>query len=243
MVIFVQIKSFKVYMFFIIKCMSLFAIIAFALSLLDYLDPTSKNLMTFMDTHIRNSGILGMFGFMLLSAILSSFFVPRQLLSLVGGYAYGVVLGTLIVTVGVTFGCFLTFVYSRVLLQKVVQRKLGLRIVWMEHLFSKNPFGMALSIRIIPVGSNVILNMIAGVTKIPIVPFCLGSGIGYIPQNFVSALLGTSVRANSLLNAIIAGILYFVGLLVGLWLFKRYKPENTLGIKNTIKSILKPSAV
>lgn len=241
MVMIVQNKSFKVYIFFLIKCISLFAIVAFAVILLDYIDPTSENLMAFMDTYIRKYGVWGMLGFMFLSALLSSFFVPRQLLSFVGGYAYGTILGALIVTIGVTIGCFLTFVYSRIMLQKIVQKKLGLRIVWMEHLFSKNPFGMALSIRIIPVGSNVILNMVAGVTKIPIIPFCLGSAIGYIPQNVVSALLGTGMRSDSLLHASLAGILYLLGLLIGLWLFKRYKPENTLGFRSTIRAILKPS--
>ena len=236
-------KQFRIYALFLIKVLSLFAIVAFAVVLLKQINPTSETLSTFVDTHILRYGIWGMFAFAILSSVLSSFFVPRQLLAFVGGYAYGVWLGTLIVTVGVTLGCFLTFIYSRLMIQKIVQRKLGLRIAWMEHLFSKNPFGMALSIRVIPVGSNVLLNMLAGVTKISTIPFCLGSAIGYIPQNLVSALLGTGMRADPLVRVSIAALLYGIGIIVGLWLFKKYKPDNSMGLKTIIRSILKPHTV
>jgi uncharacterized membrane protein YdjX (TVP38/TMEM64 family) len=236
-------KYFRVYVLFLVKSISFFAIIAFAIALLDYLEPTSETLTVFMDTYVKRYGIWGMIGFMLLSSLLSSFFVPRQVLSFVGGYAYGIWLGTFIVTFGVTLGCFLTFVYSRCMAQKVVQKKLGTRIAWLEHLFSKNTFGMALSIRVLPVGSNVLLNMIAGVTKIPLVPFCLGSALGYIPQNFVSALLGTGMRADPLLRMSIAGVLYVFGIMVGLWLFRRYRPDEKADIKSIIRGILKPHSI
>jgi len=241
MVIAVKNKYINMDALFLIKSISLFAIIAFAIALLDYIEPTSEALSVFMDTHIRSYGIGGMIAFMFLSSVLSSFFVPRQLLSFVGGYAYGVLLGAFIVTLGAGLGCFLTFLYSRFMLQKLVQKKFAFRIAWLEYLFSKNPFGMALSIRILPVGSNVLLNMIAGVTKIPIGPFCLGSLIGYIPQNFVSALLGTGIRAEPFLRTSIAVALYVLAIVIGLWLFRKYRPDNNSDLKSIIRAILKPN--
>ena len=239
----IQNKYSKMYALFLIKSVSLFVIVASAVALWDYLEPTSETLSVLMDMYISSYGVWGMVFFMFLCAVLSMFFVPRQVLSFVGGYAYGIWLGTLIATIGVTLGCFLSFVYSRFMVQKLVQQKFGLRIAWLEHLFSKNPFGMALSIRVIPVGSNVLLNMVAGVTKIPLVPFCLGSGLGYIPQNLVSALLGSGMREDPLLRVSLAAILYAFGIVVGLLLFRRYRPDEHSSLKSIVRGILKPRSM
>ncbi len=233
-------RQLKLYIFFLLKCFSLGIIIAFAIFLLDFLKPSIETLSVFVDNFILKYGISGMLGFTMLCAVLSCFFVPRQVLSFVGGYAYGALLGMLIVTIGVSLGCFMTFLYTRFLAQGFIQKKFGLRIAWLEHLFSKNAFGMAVSIRILPVGSNVLLNMVAGVTKIPLIPFCLGSAIGYIPQNLIFALLGTGVRVDPLFRTGLAGLLYLLGILFGLWLFKVFRPDDNTNLKYIIRSIFKP---
>ncbi len=232
----------KKYIFFIAKCASLAAIVAFAVFLLDFLQPSIDTLSSLVDQLISKYGILGMLTFVFLCAILSCFFVPRQVLSFVSGYAYGAVLGTLIVTFGVSIGCLCTFLYTRFIAQNFIQKKFGMRIAWLEHLFSKSPLGMAISIRIIPVGSNVLLNMVAGVSKIPLIPFCLGSAIGYIPQNLIFALLGTGVRVDPLLRTGLAGALYVGGIIGGLWLFKIFRPSKNTNLKYIVRSIFKPNS-
>lgn len=232
-------KIHKLLFIFFIKGITFFIILTFAVILLDYLEPDIATLSDFMDMYIREFGFFGMFVFMLLCAVLSSFFVPRQVLSAVGGYAYGPLLGTIIVTLGVSFGCFMTFLYARFLLQEFVQKKLAQRIYWLEHLFSKNPFGMSMSLRFIPIGSNVFLNMFVGVTKVPVLSFTLGSAIGYIPQNLVAALLGSGLRADPWVRTSLAVLLYVFGVLAGIWFFRKYRPDDNINFKTLLKSIFK----
>lgn len=233
-------KAYKFFFIFFLKGASFLVVCAFALILLDYLNPDTETLSTFMDMYIRQYGVVGMVVFLFLCTLLSSFFVPRQVLSAVGGYVYGTCLGTFIVTIGVSLGCFLTFLYSRFLLQEFVQKKGAHRVAWLEHLFSKHPFGMAMSLRFIPVGSNVFLNMLAGVTKMPVMAFTLGSAIGYIPQNLVTALLGSGLRADPWVKSSLAGLIYVLGIIVGIWLFRKYRPNKETNVKSILKGIFKP---
>ncbi len=218
--------------------MSVLALLTLGFYMWDVLEPSAQSLSSFVDEYILEKGVAGMLFFTVLSALLSCFFVPRQVLSFVGGYAYGVFWGTLLVTVGASVGCLLTFLYTRFLGFNYMQKKFHTRILWLENLFSKNAFGMALTIRILPVGSNVLLNMLAGVSKIPLTAFCFGSAIGFIPQNLVSALLGSGLRVDPFIRVGFAALLYGGGLLFGLWLFTRFRPQNGATIKSIIHSLI-----
>ncbi len=230
------------YVFFLLKSLSFILIVGTAILLWDFLEPSIDTLSGFMDRFIMDYKFYGMIFFVFLSAILSCFFVPRQVLSFVGGYAYGVFWGMFIVTIGAGIGCLITVLYTRFIAQKYIQKKIGFKIAWVEHLFSKNIFGMSLTIRIIPVGSNVILNMLVGVTKIPLIPFCFGSLIGFIPQNLIFAILGTGLRVDPSHKIILATIMYIIGILIGLYLYKIFRPKTNSDLKFIIKSIFKPNS-
>ncbi len=78
-----------------------------------------------------------------------------------------------------------------------IKRKFGARIQKVDDFLSRSPFNMALTIRFFPLGSNVVTNILAGVTSIPALPFIFGSTVGYIPQNMVFALFGSGVEVSS----------------------------------------------
>ena len=58
---------------------------------------------------------------------------------------------------------------------------------------SKDTFIKCLIIRILPLGSNFLTNIVAGTLRIPLAPFVLGSGIGFIPQVLLFTAIGSGL--------------------------------------------------
>ena len=84
---------------------------------------------------------------------------------------------------------------------------------------------MTFIIRSLPVGNNLMTNILAGVSRIPALPFFAGSCLGYIAQNFIFALLGSGVRVEPFWRTAISAGLFVVASLLGLWLYRRYKVD------------------
>ena len=61
----------------------------------------------------------------------------------------------------------------------------------------RTPSAATLTLRLLPVGSNMLLNLVAGVSeRARQAPFMAASAIGYLPQTVVFALLGGGVRVS-----------------------------------------------
>ena len=58
------------------------------------------------------------------------------------------------------------------------------------------PFRTTLALRLLPVGSNLALNLLAGLGRIPVLPFLAASAIGYLPQTLIFVLLGEGVAVD-----------------------------------------------
>lgn len=207
------------------KGASLFAVLAAALVLVRAVEPGTETYSRFVDEHIRAHGLTGVALYVGLVSLFTCVGVPRQLLSLAGGYAFGAFWGTVWSTTGVTAGCILSFGYTRFLGQNFVQRRFGRRIDKLEKFLGRAPLAMTFIIRSLPVGNNLVTNILAGVTRIPALPFFVGSCLGYIAQNFIFALLGSGVRVDPFWRTVISAGLFVAASLLGLWLYRKYRVD------------------
>ncbi len=142
--------------------------------------------------------------------------------------AFGAAFGTLWATVGATLGCMLTFFYARFAGQSLVNRRFSHRVARVNAFLSRNPFTMTFIIRCLPVGNNVLTNLIAGVSSIPAVQFFAGSFIGYIPQHFIFALLGSGVHVSPVLRTVTSALLFVLSSVFGYMLYRRYRIDRDL---------------
>lgn len=207
------------------KGASLFVVLAAALVLVRAVEPGTETYSRFVDEHIRAHGFTGVALYMGLVGLFACLGVPRQLLSLAGGYAFGALLGTVWSTLGLTLGCVLSFGYARFLGQHFVQRRFGRRIDKLEKFLGRAPLAMTFIIRSLPVGNNLVTNILAGVTRIPALPFFAGSCLGYIPQNFIFSLLGSGVRVDPFWRTVLSAGLFAAASLVGIGLYRRYRVD------------------
>ena len=99
----------------------------------------------------------------------------------------------------------------------------------MNRFLQHEPFNTALAIRLFPLGSNLITNLAAGVSSIPLMPFIFGSFIGYIPQNFIFALFGAGMNRESAMGvALSVGmsiVLFVVSGWMGIQVYRRYRKQ------------------
>lgn len=182
-----------------------------------------------IDTEIRGKGLSGELLFIGVGAFAATLAVPRQLISFLGGYAFGLVLGTALTLAAVGAGCVISFFYARWVGREYITARFGARIQRVDDFLSWSPFSMALLIRLLPVGNNLATNLVAGVTSVRALPFFLGSLTGYIPQTLVFALVGSGVNVDPALHTGVAVLLFLGSGVIGVWLYRKYRHGHTLG--------------
>lgn len=184
--------------------------------------------------HILGSGPMSVVIYLLVAAAFTGLGLPRQLVAFLGGFAFGAVSGTLLATLGSGMGCALAAGYARLGGREFVARKFGHRVKAIDAFLSREPFNMALTIRLFPLGSNLITNLAAGVSSIPLSRFVLGSTLGYIPQNLIFALFGSGLNADSSTGVALSlgtsAVLLAVSAWLGVRLYRRYRAEAAAAV-------------
>ena len=121
------------------------------------------------------------------------------LMTLTGGFLFGSILGTIFVNIGATAGATLAFLAARYVLRDWVERKFGERIEPIQAGFAQNAFSYLLTLRLIPAFPFFLVNLVSGLTRIPLGTYVIGTSIGIIPGSFVYAFAGRQLGSiNSL---------------------------------------------
>lgn len=136
---------------------------------------------------------LGASEFLLAGAALTAVGLPRQSVSLVGGYLFGVLAGTLLALAATLAGCAIAYHVARGLGAGALERRLPALASRLHGWTRDRVFAKTLMVRLFPVGSNVATNLAAGAARARRFPFFAGSLVGFAPQTLVFALAGTSV--------------------------------------------------
>jgi len=182
-----------------------------------------------IDREVRGKGIPGELLFVAVGGLVMAVAVPRHIVSFLGGYAFGLGLGTALALVATEVACALVFFYGRFVGRPLVSERLRARVQRIEEFLAANPFSMTLLIRLLPVGNNFATCLAAGVSRVPARPFLLGSLLGYLPQTFVFTLAGSGVEVGGGLRVAFAVLFFVVSGAIGIWLYRRYRHGKSLG--------------
>ncbi|MGG5811880.1 TVP38/TMEM64 family protein [Falsiroseomonas sp. CW058] len=185
-----------------------------------------------VDASIRDEGLWGELVFVLVGAAITAAGVPRQGVAFLGGYAFGAALGTLLGLGAQLLGCAASYGWARLLGRDWAERRMagrfGHRLRPLRDALTANPFEATLALRLLPVGNNLALNLLAGLAGLKALPFLLGSAVGYLPQTVVFALLGKGVRVEGTWQLGLAVVLLAVSVGIGLWLLRRHRAGRAL---------------
>lgn len=181
-----------------------------------------------IDAHVRERGALGGLLFVVAGWLLASAGMSRQVIAFLSGYGFGFLPGVLLAMLAVVAGCMTTFYISRYLLRSFLLRRYSGRIDRVGRFINENTFTMAVLIRLLPLGSNWMVNIAAGASGVRSTPFFLGSALGYIPQMLIFALVGSGSRVDQFWQVAIAMAMFVIAALLGAWLYRRYRHGRTL---------------
>lgn len=176
-----------------------------------------------MDQRVRGHGLEGVLLFLAIGALFTAVGLPRQLIAFLAGYGFGLALGTLLGTVATLFGCLLSFYYARLFGRGLLHGRLGPRATRLNRFIGHHPFSMTLLVRLLPVGSNVLTNLAAGLSQAPAPAFFLASFLGFLPQSLIFALVGSGIQVAPMLHMLIAAALFLASAILGLYLYRHHR--------------------
>jgi uncharacterized membrane protein YdjX (TVP38/TMEM64 family) len=184
-----------------------------------------------IDREVRGHGISGELLFLGMGALATAVGVPRQAISFLAGYAFDVALGTLLGVLATVGGCVIAFSYARWFGRGLIAARFPDRVRRIDGFIHDNTFNMTVLMRLLPVGSNLITNLAAGVANVRALPFVLGSALGYIPQTLVFSLVGSGITLDPLFRIGLGVVLFLVSGVLGVYLFRKFRHGRHLDEK------------
>lgn len=190
----------------------------------------------FIDAEVAGHGAAGYAIFLGIGAVATGLGLPRQLVAFLGGYAFGTAAGTALALAATLAGCVGTFVYARAFARSLIARRFGARVRQFDDLLGRYPFRMTTIVRLLPVGSNVLTNLLAGVSRVRPGPFLAGSAVGYLPQTLAFALAGSGVAVAPEIEVAIGAGLFLATAYLGIVLYRKHR--HGAGLEQSIDEAL-----
>ncbi len=110
-------------------------------------------------------------------------FLPGSVITMGAGFLFGVVKGTITVSIGSTLGACLAFLVGRFVARKAVERKVAdsPKFGAIDHAVGEQGFKIVLLTRLSPIFPFNLLNYAYGLTRVRFGHYALGSWIGMLP--------------------------------------------------------------
>lgn len=126
------------------------------------------------------------------------------ILTLAAGAVFGALMGTVYANIGATIGSALSFLVARYLFRDTIQGKFGPRLEKINRELADAGFNYLLFLRLVPVFPFFLINLAAGLTKIPLRTFFFGTMLGIIPGGFVYCNAGASLASINSVGEIVS---------------------------------------
>ncbi|MCP4134628.1 MAG: TVP38/TMEM64 family protein [bacterium] len=160
----------------------------------DYL--TFENLKKYkeqLSVFIESNYLLAVVAFIGVYVVVTAFSIPgAAVLSLACGFLFGM-WGVLYVNAGATTGAILAFLAARYLLGDSIQEKYSEKLAKFNGDLKKNGPNYFLTLRFIPIFPFFLINLLGGLTNIPLRTFAWTTAVGIIPGSFVYVYAGTQL--------------------------------------------------
>ncbi len=125
-------------------------------------------------------------GYILIYVVVTALSLPGAVvLTLAGGALFGLLTGTIAVSIASTAGATLACFVSRFILRDWVQNKFGDKLVAINQGIEKEGGFYLFSVRLIPVFPFFVINLVMGLTTMPLRTFFWVSQLGMLPGTVV----------------------------------------------------------
>jgi uncharacterized membrane protein YdjX (TVP38/TMEM64 family) len=158
----------------------------------EQLQQNRAQLLDFVDRHPLLAPLL----FMAIYAAVIALSIPGgAVLTVAGGFLFGVGLATLYVVVAATVGASLVFLAARTALGDSLRAKAGPWMRRMEDGFRENALNYLLFLRLIPIFPFWLVNLVPAFLGVPFPTYVIATFLGIIPGTLVYASVGNGLGA------------------------------------------------
>jgi uncharacterized membrane protein YdjX (TVP38/TMEM64 family) len=166
---------------------------------LESLKANRQALVDFYATHT----LIMVAGFMALYIIQTALSLPgAAILSLAAGAIFGSIMGTVYAVISASIGATLAFLVTRYLLRDMVLGRFGSRLEGINKELELRGLNYLLFLRLVPIFPFFLINLAAGLTRLPLRTFVFGTLFGIIPGGFVFVNAGASLATITSISGI-----------------------------------------
>lgn len=155
--------------------------------------------------------------YMLIYIVVTALSLPGAVvMTLAGGAMFGLVTGTIVVSIASTIGATLACLVARYLLRDGVQKKFRDKLVKINEGMEKEGGFYLFSLRLVPIFPFFVINLVMGLTSIPLRTFFWVSQLGMLPGTIVYVNAGKELAKIDSLSGILSPGLLLSFILLGL---------------------------
>jgi len=157
---------------------------------LDALRDNRAALSAFVQSH----GVAAALGYVIAYAIVVALSLPgATIMTLAGGFLFGLLLGASLAIVGATLGATLLFIIARSALGDALRERSGPFLARMADGFRKDAFSYLLFLRLVPAFPFWAVNLAPALLGMRLAPYVAATALGIIPGAAVYTAFGASL--------------------------------------------------
>jgi uncharacterized membrane protein YdjX (TVP38/TMEM64 family) len=154
-----------------------------------------KENKSYLQQIVEDNYLPSVVGYIVTYVLVVAFSIPgATILTLCGGFLFGVMVGAMYVNAGATTGATLAFLFCRYVAGKWVQNKYHDKLTTFNRELSENGYRYLLTLRFIPVFPFFLINILAGLTKISLRTFVWTTALGILPGSLVYTFAGSQLN-------------------------------------------------
>lgn len=145
---------------------------------------------------VEGNLLLAIFGFIAIYAgAVSISFPGASILTIFGGFLFGLWIGTLAVVTGATIGATIIFLVAKTAMGDMLRSKASGFVKKMEEGFRADALSYLFTLRLIPAVPFWVLNIVPGILGVKLRDYVIATFFGIIPATFVYVSIGNGIDA------------------------------------------------
>lgn len=174
--------------------------LAYKFGLVDFLTDISS-----LRAYLEALGWQGYVIFILLSVIVAVFILPGQFLAIVGGLAYGGLLGGLLTIIGASLGASVSFIIGKYIAREYILKRFGNDPTFqkIEKGVRENGISFLIFTRLVPVFPFAIQSYAYAMTPMSAKKFSLISFLTMMPASFIYAFMASEIASKGVSGALL----------------------------------------
>ncbi len=143
---------------------------------------------------VEAHGALGVLAYTAFYALMGAFSVPGALvLTLLGGYLFGIWLGALLAVLGATAGATAVFLAARTAFGDLLRARAGPALQKMEAGFRESALCYLLVLRLVPLFPFFLVNLAAAFLGVPLATYVAATFVGILPGSVIYSSVGAGL--------------------------------------------------